>query len=204
LPEIGSEGSDPEHKLRVEVDKLMGFADPSRIYFGAAALESAGVRFYGEYCMVLKFVDPKTQIIDRDSFELVLPPLASSPNRRALARALKGSWSSDLFPMAAFKVREVLDDPDRLTTEGRMRDALLRGEEYIEVHREGTFSTSDLVEVRQAATDIAADERIASAFDRGVVPSIEEIIWRCQRAEVERKLAMKGIETRVTDAAFVR
>src|SRR5262249_10088019 len=53
LARIGQ--ASPPSERRVVVDQLLGFVPDGRDwYFGAVAVGGAGVRFYGEYCLVLK------------------------------------------------------------------------------------------------------------------------------------------------------
>jgi hypothetical protein len=197
---------------RQRVDALIAPAGTSGadIYFGAVALESAGVRFYGEYCLVLKAqeLDPATQILDRDSYELDFAPLGpvgeDEAASHALLNALKGTWARDLVAMAILKARRVLEDADRCTSEGRLTDELLFGEEFIEVHRVGAFGPNELEEVRQSDVEIATSERILTAFEHGVVPSLEELVWLVRRAEVDRSLKQARLPTRVVSAVRVR
>jgi hypothetical protein len=177
---------------------------PDQIHFGAVALESTGVRFYGEYCLVLEKVDDKTQILDRDSYELDFPPLADKGTPQAFFRALRGSWKADLTAMAILKARDLLAGTDRLVTEGRMRDNLLRGEEFIEVHQVGGFRPTDLLEIRQADVDVATHHRIIESIGHGVAPSAEELVWLARRRRIDRELDSQSVSTRVVDAQAVR
>src|SRR5215831_11065235 len=80
-PIIGGERKGPSPE-RVQVDQLLGFgSNAQNYYFGAVALGGTGVRFYGEYCLVIKAgeVAADTQVIDRDSYDLLLPPLSTLP-----------------------------------------------------------------------------------------------------------------------------
>ncbi len=203
-PELGETPPSTESKLRIEIDQLLGFSDPADVYFGAAALESGGVRFYGEYCMVLEETADDTGILYRDSYEFVFRPLCDQPNREDLIGALRGSWGTDIMVMSCLKIRNTLAENDRLVTEGRMRDALLRGEEFIEVHRIGTFGCEDLQEIRQTPADVATHEHIIGSYERGVVPNIEELVWVSQCAQVARRIQERNILSRVTDSAPVR
>ena len=46
----------------MEVDDKLGI-DAERTYFGAVALGGAGVRYYGEYCMVLRLRSWTTALV---------------------------------------------------------------------------------------------------------------------------------------------
>jgi len=203
LAVIGGNGVDT---TRGKVDQLLGFGhNANEFYFGAVALETAGVRFYGEYCMVLKGA-PNSRIFDRDSYELVFSPLdeCSDEDRAELSRALRGKWDTDLAAIAALKCRDLFDDPGRLVTEGRLRDALLCGEEFIEVHRHGTFTPSDLDEVCVADVDMAMEGQIASSYERGILPRPEDIAWIHRRVLADEALAEKNLRCRVADADATR
>ncbi len=197
-------------KTRITVDTLLDFGpEANEYYFGAAALESAGVRFYGEYCMTL---DPKlclgVRVFDRDSYELAFMPLGEygEGEKAALSQALRGTWDCDLDAMVALKCRELLEDPNRLITEGRIGETMLRGEEFIEVHvhRPDGLAPHDVTEVRVAPADIATEEHILSAYYRGTVPSAEELLWLQRRALAEAALTSHEIPCRVTDASSTR
>jgi hypothetical protein len=209
LARIGGTSANSDAQRR-RVDKLISptGVTGADIYFGAVALESAGVRLYGEYCLVLREVARGTQILDRDCYELDFAPLGPivehGASSGAILRALKGTWGRHLVPMAILKLRRVLEDSDRCATEGRLTEELLFGEEFIEVHRQGTFGPADLDEVRQSDVEIATHERIVTAFNHGVVPSLEELIWLTRRAEVDRGLKGARLPTRVVSAIRIR
>ncbi len=203
LARLGQKGTPPD--IRKQVDALIAPGQGGEnIYFGAAGLEGCGIRFYGEYCLVLKAVAPDTQIFERDSYELAFEPLSGAPDLKVFVTALKGKWGQHLEPMAVLKTRELLPDAGRLVTEGRFRDVLVRGEEFIEVHRQGTFEADDLREVRQAPEDEVTESRIERFYRAGVLPKLEELVWQNRRARVEFNLAARGVPTRVARGQSVR
>lgn len=204
LARIGGGTNGPSAR-RVKVDGWISSTglQPNNIHFGAVALESSGVRFYGEYCLVLKTVPDNTQILDRDSYELDCEPLSAHPVL-SVFNILRGTWGRDLKAMAIFRARDVLRDSDRAVTEGRLADSLLRGQEFIEVHQSGGFGPSDLAEVRIPASDIACQRRILDAVANGVAPSPQELVWLARRARLDRALALARIRVRVVDAPIVR
>jgi hypothetical protein len=91
-PVVGGKPRTPSPK-RQEVDGWLGLeGHPREYYFGAVAAGGTGIRFYGEYCMVLRrdAVPPDTRIFDRNSYDLAYPPFDSMqkeercrPRRRA-------------------------------------------------------------------------------------------------------------------------
>lgn len=144
-PVIGSarQGPSPE---RVHVDKRLGFgADARHYYFGAVALGGTGVRFYGEYCMALEpsAVDPSSQILDRDSYDLLLPPLSNTlPDVDELVRMLRGEWAADTVDMLMLKLLPEIRSTHRLITTGTVSEMILHDQEFVEVHvrKTGGFS----------------------------------------------------------------
>jgi hypothetical protein len=204
LHRMGAAREPAQKRLRVDGWISSPSLRPEVIHFGAVALESSGVRFYGEYCLVLKTVDEGTQIMDRDSYELDEAPLVSSMRPASAFSSLRGTWGRDLVAMAVLRARDVLLASDRAVTEGRLRESLLRGEEFIEVHKADGFGPSDLEEVRIPPCDVAAQTEIVSSTAHGSMPSIAEIVWFARRARLNRALAQAGLEIRVVDAPVVR
>jgi hypothetical protein len=197
LVEVGAKQAVPPERQLVDDLIAPPGVNGSELYFGAVALETAGVRYYGEYCLVLAPVADDLQIFERDSYELVFPPLGSLGNAAQLAAALRGRWQKDLLPMAVLKTRELVVSAGRLVTEGRFREALLRGEEFLEVHRQRPFGSADIEQVYQAASDVARESRTERAYRSGVLPRLEELVWQSRRALIEVKLSRLQIPARV-------
>ena len=63
-------------------------------------------------------VDADTQILDRDSYNLVLPPLSDSSSTSRVASELRGKWSRDAIDMLTLKVLPELQGANRLITTG--------------------------------------------------------------------------------------
>ena len=82
---VGVVGSSSEPRLRETVDAALPLngVSPKDIYFGALELTGAGIRFYGDVCLVLsrEEVTAKTVILDRNSFDLITPPLRDEINK---------------------------------------------------------------------------------------------------------------------------
>jgi len=202
LDVVGGKPARPD-PMRQEVDALIfEDRDPSDFYFGALALGGTGVRFYGEYCLVLEdaSVPKETQILDRDSFELRWPPLSSDPDPKALAARLKGTWDPDAVPMAITKVLPGFDRADRRATVGQISDALLRDEDFVEVHKRGTFEPGEVHEVRVGSQDVALEEHIHGRETHGHPPTFEEMLWTARREEVERASEEAGCRHRVVSS----
>ena len=67
-------------KKRRHVDRTVGLDDPKNFYFCALSVGGTGMRFYGEYCVVLKSPDDAKsvkRVLDRNSYDFVTPPLSS-------------------------------------------------------------------------------------------------------------------------------
>ncbi|HVW25727.1 MAG TPA: hypothetical protein VHC69_10175 [Polyangiaceae bacterium] len=124
------------------VDTLLFGEERSQYYFGSVSLGGTGCRFYGEYCMVLKrerSMDAK--VFDRNSYDLLTPPLSLSEDRLGMVVALRGTWRDDITSMLTAKVAPELPEENRLTTPGQVSDLVSRDEDFAEVHLRGTFVT---------------------------------------------------------------
>ncbi len=199
-PIIGKRPRYPS-ETRIQVDGLLQFDDPSRYYFGAAAVGGTGIRFYGEYCMVLRrerIVD-ETRVFDRNSYDLLRPPfLALDDSAKAdLVKKLRGKWSPDLVHILVLKLLPALRDTQWLVTLGTISDAILHDEEFTEVHLEGGFDPSDVEEIRQAPEEETIENPIAARYRQGLPPTAAELLWTARRAFVTGFLARKKIDNRI-------
>src|SRR5688572_23776725 len=90
---------------RKRVDEALFGLDADKYYFGAVALGGCGVRFYGEYCLVLDHdeIDPDTQIMDRNSWDIEFEPL-SHYDKVEVVSHLKGDWGSHAIDISKLKV----------------------------------------------------------------------------------------------------
>lgn len=199
---IGDEENVPR---RVSVDKSLPIEGDcyKKIYFGALEVNGSGVRFYGDFCLVLKSsaIEPETTILDRNSYDLLRLPISVDSTKaekiKEEAEKIAGKWENDRGNMAAIKVLESrFPAPRRLTT-GQISDAILDDEDYIEILKIGPFEYSDLFEVRTSASDAAAETHIGERLRNGPTPSLAALQWRQRRREAERALNSKGISVRV-------
>ena len=198
-PVIGGE-TRTVSKEREEVDKLLGFGEhPENYYFGAAALGGTGVRFYGEYCIALKAdeVAPEAQILDRDSYDLVLPPLSDELSGSKLMAEVRGTWSKDAIDMLTLKVIPELLGANRLITTGTVSEMILHDQDFVEIHKEGAILTSSIEEIRQSPDEVAMESRVISRTNAGYPPSPLEILWLRRRDEVVQALEKQGIRYRM-------
>lgn len=76
---IGQDRQGDTPKTRELVDDALPVSDASNVYFGAASLTGAGIRFYGDICMVLKgkAIPASTVVLDRNSYDLVRQPFSN-------------------------------------------------------------------------------------------------------------------------------
>jgi hypothetical protein len=204
-PEIGGERKTPSAE-RVAVDTALDLDGP-HVYFGAVALGGAGVRFYGEYCLVLDLVDVDNdpQLFDRDSYDILLEPIADLESPQQLIDRLVGSWEQDVHAMVMLKVLPELVHQRRLVTTGTVSELVLKDQEFIEVHlqpdQDGfaprSFGPSDLEEVRESPDEVAVASRLREKEEEGHRLLKVEYEWLLRREAVSRALARAALPTRV-------
>ena len=103
--------------------------------------------------------------------------------------------------MVKMKILPALGITPRLATAGVASEALLYDESFDEVHKHGSFTPSDIHEIREAAADAAVEADIVGRRERGHPLSVEEIIWVQRRHEADRKLASLGLRSRIVVSA---
>ncbi|MGZ4676446.1 MAG: hypothetical protein ACXVJ7_15520 [Acidimicrobiia bacterium] len=194
-PVIGGEVKQVSDE-RIKVDRLLGL--PQDTYFGAVALGGTGVRYYGEFCLVIRpdRVDPATGILDRDSYDLLNPPLDVNISSAQLD-CLRGTWDPDVVEMALRRVLPEFADAVRLATSGTISEAVLRDQEFIEVHLRGTFGPADIDEVRVSPDDVAIENSISEREREGQFVRWAERRWVHRRRLVARALDAERIDQRV-------
>lgn len=208
-PVIGETPKEPTENRR-KVDDT--FSLTGNHYFGAAALGGAGVRFYGEYCMVIKLervspsaasrvpdgpTIPDTRLLDRDSYDILLEPLKALELSKRQVERLTGTWDGDLLHMALLRVLPEIGHDMRLATSGTISESVLRDQEFIEVHLEGSFGPTDLEEVRESPDDAALELAIAERARHGLFTTMVDREWARRRAVVARELDAHRIRHRV-------
>jgi hypothetical protein len=206
LSRIGGSAAPPSPR-RIKVDRLLGFQpDGAEWYFGAIAVGGTGVRFYGEYCLVLapEVKDWPVQFLDRNSYDLLDPPLVDAPDAISVVKALKTTWQ-DLPETIAIKVLSSVTPAERLVTVGLVAEMTLRDEDFIEAHLhrptrpDGTrsFGLASVEEVRQAPEEVAQHQHLQEQQANGRIPSAAELEWCSRRARVERLLDSFCLPSRV-------
>jgi hypothetical protein len=198
LPVVAGKRRGPSVSRR-RVDALMGFKNPEQYYFGAASIGGTGIRFYGEYCMVLhrNAIAANTQVLDRNSYDVLCPPIDEEKNIKRTVASMKGTWRADTVDMLVLKVLPELSTATRLVTLGTVADAVLHDEDFLEVHKKGTFSPRDVEEIRETPEDQAIHNYIVDQFDSGNVPRPEEILWLARRARVRSIIRSSQVPSRV-------
>jgi hypothetical protein len=153
--------------------------------------------------MVLKpdRVADDTQIFDRNSFDLLFPPLVNAPDLTKIVSTLRGKWSSDAVDMLALRVLPPLEGAERLITLGTVSDAVLHDEDFLELHKYESFKLKDLEEIRETPEDQAIHTHIAEYLDEGGLPTLEEFVWVARRIRVAEALRGLGIRTRVVSSS---
>jgi hypothetical protein len=213
-PEIGGRLQKPT-ETRERVDAAMDIRGPD-VYFAALALGGCGIRFYGEYCLVLALdeIDPDPQLFDRDSYDILLPPFTDPElaDPAVLVGILKGRWHADRYAMSLMKVLPELDHRRRLATTGTVSELLLKDQEYIEIHlhparatgdeqpeyaARGGFGRPEVDEVRESPDDVAAATRLRERSDDGLLMTEVEYEWLLRREAVTRVLTAAGLPARV-------
>lgn len=201
-PEAGSQGASSDTRRRVDAALFPPPKRPQDHYFGAALLGGTGVRYYGDYCVVLKeqatVIPDNTQVLDRNSYDAVFSPLSNVEEALpTVIQRLRGEWADDLLPIAKLKVLTGLADAPRLATAGTASEALLHDESFVEVHKPGSFGPDDVHEVRESPADAAVEADLAARRARGQILSPEEDIWLTRRLEVDREMAARGLRARI-------
>jgi hypothetical protein len=206
------EGPPPGRSLRKLVDeviaRVVGTADGSALYYGAVELNGAGIRYFGDYCVVLTSdsVASQTVVLYRNSYDLARSPIRQRIIKQGAnfeeaafreAQALAGRWPDQVPAMAAFKVLDGGYSGERRLTSAMVSAGVLSDEDYLEVVRVGSFGSGQIEEMRVSAADAGAEARIGDRMMRGPTPSLAEMLWRHRRRAAERSAARRRLTTRV-------
>lgn len=194
-------------KKRVEVDKICGLDPPKDYYFCALSVGGTGMRFYGEYCVVLKSPNDAAsvkRVLDRNSYDFASPPLARFFNGRPLseqqqlASKLMCSFrNAELGDMLSIKVLQHHGARPRLLTIGTVGEAVLSDEDYVEAYHEGKIRLATVLEVRSHPEDEMTESSIEDRFVRGEAVTTEELQWAARRQQVREAMDDKVIRHRV-------
>ncbi|HEY4167307.1 MAG TPA: hypothetical protein VGM96_11045 [Reyranella sp.] len=189
------------------VDEALAAAfgiDPERTLFAALELTGAGIRFYGDICLVLKRDnDPDLRLLDRNSYDLVRNPIKIDVGRdrvlcEAKARELGFYYQGELQSVAVLKVMpQTPEETDRRLTAGDIAEKLRADEDYIEVLWQRSIDFSQILEARTSASDAAADAMAAVQIGSGPTPSLTQLTSHSQRRAAQNALQGVGIPFRV-------
>jgi hypothetical protein len=190
---------------RLKVDQEMGIA-PLHTYFAAVALGGAGVRYYGEYCLVLNLdrIDPDPQLFDRDSYDILLKPIAGE--RSTFISGLRGRWRRDGPSMVLMRVLPGVLHDRQLVTTGTVSNLVLDDQEFVEVHLQPpqsdsdqprSFGPKDVEELRETPDEVAVATRMREREADGLRLSAVEREWLLRRENVTRQLIPARIPMRV-------
>lgn len=201
-PQIGQKAKPSETRRKVDKALFPEAPQAEGRYFGAAVLGGTGVRYYGDYCVVLKeektVVPDDTQVLDRNSYDVAFSPLKDlDETLDEVVERLRGRWGADLVPIAKLKILPELGVSPRLATAGAASEMLLHDESFVEIHKSGTFGPAQVHEVRESAADAAVESDLTGRRDRGHALSTEETLWLYRRHAVDRALAARGIRARI-------
>lgn len=203
---VGDEQKKPSD-TRLSIDGALRGAvgiEPERTYFAAIELTGAGIRFYGDMCLVMKpeKVLGSTAILDRNSYDLSRSPLlerisGNAQKRESEALEISGVLGEDLGPMAIIKVMNRAIGRDRRLTTGEIAEQLRADEDYIEVLLEQKVDTASLAEVRLGAGDAAVEALISSRLSTGSPPKIAQLTYRDQCRAASEALQEAGVELHI-------
>lgn len=178
-------------KKRLSVDRIVGLDTPQNYYFCSLSVGGTGMRFYGEYCVVLRSPDDAVcvkRVLDRNSYDFVSPPLSlildgcTETEQRRLAAKLTCTFrSTDLGEMLSIKVLQHYARRPRLLTIGTVGEAVLSDEDYVEAFHEGKIKLKSVLEVRSHPYDEMTESSIEDRFERGEIITPEELQWTSRR-----------------------
>lgn len=199
LPFVAGQTRGPSPK-RISVDRLLGFVPDGRNhYFGAISLGGTGVRFYGEYCVVLRpEATEDVRVLDRNSYELLEDPLAKEPNPTALVQTLSATWE-EVPSVLVLKVLlgAVAHHPNRLLPPGVVAETVLRDEDFLEVHFRQRIVAPAIEEVRQAPEEVSRETHLRQLAANGQMLRPEELIWASRRHQVDLATTRTATRNRI-------
>jgi hypothetical protein len=192
---------------RIKVDQMLGLDPPEAFYFCALAAGGTGIRFYGEYCVVLKSPEDSeavARVLDRNSYELIQAPLSQfltglrATKRADLIRRLGAAFRHDeCGELLAVKVLQATNGRTRLLTAGTVGEAILDGEDYVEAYHRGKIEHGAVLEIRESPFDQQNEASISARFGAGDGVGAEEILWVARRQQVRNEIEKCGLERRV-------
>jgi hypothetical protein len=210
LPLVNGKRRKPS-ATRVRVDNLIGLPDPTNAYFCALEMGGAGIRFYGEYCAVLKSPEDErrvNRVMDRNSYDLICPPIKlflddlDLVGQRRLIDGLSAKFRSpDSADMLAIKVMQTENAHARLLTAATIGAAVIRDEDYVEAYHEGPIALATVHELRESSEDKMSESNIGTRWLGAQKVSVEEMLWLQRREAVRSAAAATGIPIRTVSGS---
>jgi hypothetical protein len=191
-------------QTRIDADSLVGLQPAKDYYFCALATGGTGIRFYGEYCVVIcaqAAKDAVEKILDRNSWDLLVEPLKgylatlkARPKSPDLIRGLMSKLTDgSAQDMLTAKVLQHTPHQPRLLTAGAIANAILSDEDYCEAYYRGKIKLKVVEEVREHAADVSNESQIVRRLQGGESVRCEELVWATRRRMIRRHLASRGI-----------
>lgn len=207
-PLVGGVRREPS-RTREQVDAALDLVGKDT-YFAALAIGGVGVRFYGEYCVVLDVaqIDGDPGLFDRDSYEIVFPPFAGRPDLARLVGQMSATWD-ERVDVLVLKVLPTVTSRHRKVTAAVVADAVLGDQDFVEVHLHpdrratdrGCFVLDAVTEIRRAAVDLTLADWLESRRHAGEMLTDEELLFLRQREDVAAGLARTRTPVTVAGAA---
>jgi hypothetical protein len=208
-------GDPPPHghwKTREIVDNALAHLHGhamDKVYFAAAELNGAGIRFYGDICLVLApdHLLEATKVLDRNSYDIMrapfrlavdhLPEHRRQAARRWILSSLSGTGRDDLKTMGAVKVLVTTGERDRRFSTGQISGGVLDDEDYMEILRIGSFTTKNLEAARLSAAEVALESHVEQRLQAKPTASHVSHEWLRDRRNATRALEEQGVEISV-------
>lgn len=202
-PVIGGLRRTPS-QTRIDADALVDLQPARNYYFCALASGGSGIRFYGEYCVVIRPDAAKEaveKILDRNSYDLLVEPLkgylATLRARRRSPNLVDGLMSrlvdGTAQDMLTTKVLQYTPNQPRLLTAGTVANAVLSDEDYCEAYYRGKIGLDVVEEVREHPADVSKESEILQRLQGGESVRCDELVWATRRRLIRRKLALRGV-----------
>jgi hypothetical protein len=182
----------------------------NEVYFAAAELNGAGIRFYGDICLVLQPAEiaAVTAVLDRNSYDVLRAPFRDAVDRfdsaadqqaarQHILEALSGSFRPDLRTMGAVKVLVTTGERDRRFSTGQISTGILDDEDYIEILKIGSFDVDGIETVRLSAAEAALESHVDQRVQGSPAAAHSMNLWLMDRRMAVRALADAGLDITV-------
>lgn len=181
----------------------------NEVYYAAAELNGAGIRFYGDICLVLRpeQVSSDTVVLDRNSYDVLRAPFRDVVEgfidegrrqavRRHILEYLSGEYRPDLKTIGAVKVLIATGERDRRFSSGQISNGILDDEDYIEILKIGSFKAEDVEAARLSAAEAALESHVEQRL-RSDPWSHVAWRWLKERRNATQELVRSGIQVAV-------